>query len=236
MDWKTFIAELVKALAWPGLIGVGLYTYHRAILNLLAALIRMLKRAQSLKYGDLVLATKSVNEAIDANEAKAESAAIALSQQNTTQDDRIKLAEELREATEESARLKVALENLKLNIEIPERNEFSAAVRHKAKFALMMQLLTSIGYTEILRLTSENDWAGLEALVNKVMYEARMPGNNTYGMTENEDKVNKATGLLNPDGNITMLGLQELHNRARMAHRRSFRTVSMQASQPPSPA
>lgn len=222
MDWKTFIAELVKALAWPGLIGVGLFTYHRAILNLLAALIRMLKRAQSLKYGDLVLATKSVNEAIAAKETEAESAALALTQPNTSPADRERLAAELREALEESARLRSALDSLQASTQEAATSKFSPATRHRARYSLLSHVISTLGVARILELGEKPDVDELSTQVNAAITEARMPGNKTIGFSDPEMQANQESGLLDSKERITVNGLRQLYKHAKSSANKPY--------------
>lgn len=214
MDWKTFVAELVKALAWPGLVGIGLFTYRRAILSLLAALIRILKRTQSLKYGDLVIATQSVSEAIEAKEAEAENAAIAMTQPDATQADREQLAAKLRDAVEESTRLKATLENLQAKGVEKLIMKFSPAARHRARTLLILHLLSIIGGRDVLRFSQSNQISELEKRVNSILQEARQTGNNTPGISTTDDLVNKDSGLIDEHGNITPKGIKELVSRA----------------------
>ena len=64
MDWLTFIAEVVKALAWPATVVVGIALLRRSLLQLIPGLRR-------LKYKDLELEFERKLEAAKAEVAEA---------------------------------------------------------------------------------------------------------------------------------------------------------------------
>ncbi|WKL15944.1 hypothetical protein QYQ99_27155 [Comamonas testosteroni] len=214
MDWKTFIAELVKALAWPGLVGTLFFAYRKHILRILIIAIRMLRRVQTLKYGDIEIAMRSVNAAIEANETKAAIAEVELSNPETPPDERERLAKELRSAVEEAANLRTAVDALVSGSESKSEALYSPATSHSYKHKLLMGLVRELGAKQIVTLWDAGDKDVLIARAQAAFRTKILTAERYFGKMPRLFVINEHLKMINSDGSLTEKGLKELHELA----------------------
>lgn len=215
MDCKTFFIELIKATAWPGIVLFLLFRYGRQISKILIVLTKVLRRVNTFKYGDWALATESVSAAIDIKEKKADKAQEALSDPKTTANEREQLAKELRESTEEAARLRAALIRLEPPVDETRKNRFSPAIRHRAKVILFRAIAQIITPKKVLDLYKTGYINDLEEAANRIIEESLMPGNKSSEISIGTIAINCNAGLIDENQKITARGIQELITQAK---------------------
>lgn len=211
MDWKTFISELVKTLVWPGLILFLFYIYKRPLSKILFALTNTLRRISSIKYGGLAIATESFAAAIDTKEEKMEVVQKELTKPGITEEDRNRLTEELREALEESSRLRLSLKKLSIHSISSNMDSFSIIPPGRYIRSFLVKLAKGIGPNQIKTLFEDGAIEQLINRANNMIEEDKLSTTSSSLSLRIPRKNLRDAGLLNANSKLTSSGASALY-------------------------
>ncbi|MBB3193946.1 hypothetical protein [Roseateles terrae] len=122
MGILDLIASVTGSLAWPGLIGFAIYTYRKPITRLLVGTSRMIRRMNSVKWGEFEMANRAFQEAKEAVQEKADVVEEQISEARP--DEVASLVRELTELKLQAARIEAAQSALTTAKSVPS-NEAS---------------------------------------------------------------------------------------------------------------
>ncbi|MGD9756417.1 MAG: hypothetical protein AB7U71_02715 [Comamonas sp.] len=200
MDKLTFTVEITKALAWPSVVLVGIWTFRAPLIRLLISVRRSLRRVHRMKIGDveLEIAADAAKTAADAAKVEADKAAEKIVTGELPTTEKEQLLEQIKHATAKAERFETLYKEIR-----SARPSETISVSRNAARNLWGVIAAKIGFERIDAAFKDPSPVPRVSIIKEFRDQLGQLSKQNYGMLLN-------TGYIGPDNEISSYGWIEL--------------------------